>query len=203
MSHSSPHSSHPGFDHPILLGSEAFYEDTLYWLGRPQEVYRLLNEAVFPSISTWVRGDVETYRINHWNPDEVRTFLFPVVALGDHETLVLPCEGLLLCGTGSYYNPCDVAVIVLVQRPQELFSQLMYRIREVEATITRGPDVRMLSEQVNLTKRGQDYINTKYLIWPYALPSAAQDTLVKQGISLIKLSPKDTSRPFATSSSSA
>lgn len=86
--------------------------------------------------------------------------------------------------------------MVFVQQPQELFSQLMQRIRRAEATISRGPDVRMLSEQVNLAKRGQDYINTKYLVWPYALSGAAQDTLIQQGISLIRLSPQEAALPF-------
>jgi hypothetical protein len=119
-----------------------------------------------------------------------------VVALGDQETLVLSSEALLLCGIGNYYNPCDLAIVVFVQQPQELFSQLMQRIRRAEATISRGPDVRMLSEQVNLAKRGQDYINTKYLVWPYALSGAAQDTLIQQGISLIRLSPQEAALPF-------
>jgi hypothetical protein len=176
--------------------AEQFYENALCWLGRPQEVYRLLSEAVFPSVSTWVRGDVDSHSFNHWQPDELRTFLYPVVALGDVETVVLPSEALLLCGFGNYYNPCDVAIVVFVQRPQELFSQLMQRIRRSEATIIRGPEVWMLSEQVSLAKKGQDYINTKYLVWPFSLSGAAQDTLVKQGLSIIKLSPTDTSLPF-------
>ncbi len=182
---------------PNLLESEAFYEDSLCWLGRPQECYRLLSEAVFPAVSTWVRGDLDLHSFNHWQLEELRTFLYPVVSLGEHETLVLPSEAMLLCGTGNYYNPCDLAIIVFVQRPDELFSQLMQRIRQTESTICRGPDVTMLSEQVNLTQRGQDYINTKYVVWPFALPNSAIDTLVKQGLSIIKLSPTDTSRPFS------
>lgn len=126
----------------------------------------------------------------------MRTFLYPVVALGDQETLVLASEALLLCGSGNYYNPCDLAIVVFVQQPQELFSQLMQRIRRAEAIITRGPEVRMLSEQVSLAKRGRDYINTKYLVWPYALSAAAQDTLVKQGISIIRLSPQAAALPL-------
>ncbi|MDX2273749.1 MAG: hypothetical protein NW237_17610 [Cyanobacteriota bacterium] len=187
-------------DRSLLMESELFYEDALCWLGRPQEVYRLLSEAVFPSVSTWVRGDVDSHSFNHWQPEDLRTFLYPVVMLGDNETAVLSCEAMLLCGIGNYYNPCDVAIVVFVQQPEELFSQLMQRIRRAESTICRGPDVRMLSEQVNLAKKGQDYINTKYVVWPYALSSAAQDTLIKQGLSIIQLSPADTSRPFALTS---
>ncbi len=181
---------------PHLLESETFYEDSLCWLGRPAEAYRLLSEAVIPSVSTWVRGDVDIHSFNHWQREDVRPFLYPVVALGETETVMLPSEALLLCGIGNYYNPCDLAIVVFVQRPQELFSQLMQRIRQTEAVITRGPDVHMLSEQVNLTQRGQDYVNTKYLVWPFALPSYAQETLIKQGLSIIKLSPMDASRPF-------
>ncbi|MCJ2543532.1 hypothetical protein [Thermostichus vulcanus] len=182
---------------PHLLENESFYENALCWLGRPQEAYRLLSEAVFPSVSSWVRGEVDSHSFNHWQPEDVRTFLYPVVALGEHETLVLSSEALLLCGIGNYYNPCDLAIVVFVQQPQELFSQLMQRIRRAEAIISRGPDVRMLSEQVNLAKRGRDYINTKYLVWPYALSGAAQDTLIKQGISIIRLSPQEAALPFA------
>ncbi|MGQ9838892.1 MAG: hypothetical protein ACUVRV_13245 [Cyanobacteriota bacterium] len=182
---------------PHLLENESFYENALCWLGRPQEAYRLLSEAVFPSVSSWVRGEVDSHSFNHWQLEDVRTFLYPVVAMGEQETIVLSCEALLLCGIGNYYNPCDLAIVVFVQQPQELFSQLMQRIRRAEAIISRGPDVRMLSEQVNLAKRGQDYINTKYLVWPYALSSAAQDTLIKQGISIIRLSPQDAALPFA------
>ncbi|MEN9223426.1 MAG: hypothetical protein Q6M04_13415 [Thermostichus sp. BF3_bins_97] len=181
---------------PHLLENESFYENALCWLGRPQEAYRLLSEAVFPSVSSWVRGEVDSHSFNHWQPEDVRTFLYPVVAMGEHETIVLSSEALLLCGIGNYYNPCDLAIVVFVQQPQELFSQLMQRIRRAEATISRGPDVRMLSEQVNLAKRGRDYINTKYLVWPYALSGAAQDTLIKQGISIIRLSPQDAALPF-------
>lgn len=181
-----------------LLAPEAFYENALCWLGRPQEVYRLLSEAVFPTVSTWVRGDLDTHSVNHWQPHDLRPFLYPVVSLGETESMVLPAEALLLCGIGNYYNPCDLAIVVFVQRPQELFSQLMQRIRQAEAIVSRGPDVRMVLEQVNLTRRGQDYINTKYVVWPFALQAEAQDTLVKQGLSLIKLSPEDTSRPFVS-----
>jgi hypothetical protein len=178
-------------DRASLLSAEKFYEDSLCWLGRPKEVYRLLVETAFPSISTWVRGDVDTHGLNHWLPEEVRPFLYPVVSIGEEETLVLPCEALLLCGPGNYYNPCDLAIAVVVQRPQEIFSQLMLRIRQTESIISRGPDVRMLWEQVNLTRRGKDYINTKYLVWPYALSKLAQDTLLKQGVYLIRLSPAE------------
>lgn len=181
---------------PHLLENESFYENALCWLGRPQTAYRLLSEAVFPAISSWVRGEVDSYSFNHWQPEDVRTFLYPVVVLGDQETLVLASEALLLCGSGNYYNPCDLAIVVFVQQPQELFSQLMQRIRRAEAIITRGPEVRMLSEQVSLAKRGRDYINTKYLVWPYALSAAAQDTLVKQGISVIRLSPQAAALPL-------
>ncbi len=182
---------------PPLLEPEAFYEDALCWLGRSQEVYRLLSEAVFPAVSTWVRGDVDTHSLNYWQSHDLRSFLYPVVSFGETESLVLPAETLLLCGIGSYYNPCDLAIIIFVQRPQELFSQLMQRIRQTEAIITRGPDVRMTLEQVSLARRGQDYINTKYVVWPFALPTEAQDTLVKQGLSLIKLSPGETSRSYS------
>ncbi len=184
---------------PPLLENERFYENALCWLGRSQEAYRLLSEAVFPSLSSWVCGEVDTHSFNHWQPEDVRTFLYPVVALGEQETLVLSSEALLLCGVGTYYNPCDLAIVVFVQQPQELFSQLMQRIRRVEAVISRGPDVRMLSEQVSLAKRGRDYINTKYLVWPYALSSAAQETLIQQGISLIRLSPQEAALPFPES----
>ncbi|NJK64229.1 MAG: hypothetical protein HC921_17430, partial [Synechococcaceae cyanobacterium SM2_3_1] len=127
----------------------------------------------------------------------LRTFLYPVVSLKDQTSVVLPCETLMLCGIGNYYNPCDLAIVVFVQRPQELFSQLVQRIRATEAVISQGPEVWMQSEQVSLARQGNDYINTKYLVWPYALPSAAQDTLVKQGFSLIKLSPPDAARPMS------
>lgn len=179
---------------PLLLEPEAFYEDSLCWLGRPQEVYRLLSEAVFPAVSTWVRGDVDTHSLNYWHPHDLRSFLYPVMSFGDTESLVLPAEALLLCGIGSYYNPCDMAIVIFVQQPQELFSQLMQRIRQAEAIISRGPDVRMTLEQVSLARRGQDYINTKYVVWPFALQTEAQDTLVKQGLSLIKLSPSEAAR---------
>lgn len=181
----------------MLMDSEAFYEGSLCWLGRPQEAYRLLSEAVIPTVSTWVRGDVDTHSFNYWQPQDLRTFLYPVVSLKDQTSVVLPCETLMLCGIGNYYNPCDLAIVVFVQRPQELFSQLVQRIRATEAVISQGPEVWMQSEQVSLARHGHDYINTKYLVWPYALPSAAQDTLVKQGFSLIKLSPPDASQPMA------
>ncbi|MEN9266598.1 MAG: hypothetical protein Q6K99_10220, partial [Thermostichales cyanobacterium BF4_bins_65] len=67
--------------------AEEFYESALCWLGRPQEAYRLLNEAVFPSVSTWVRGDTELRSMNAWQSHELRPFLFPVVGL-DQETTV-------------------------------------------------------------------------------------------------------------------
>ncbi len=181
----------------MLMDSEAFYEGSLCWLGRSQEAYRLLSEAVIPAVSTWVRGDVDTHSFNYWQPHDLRTFLYPVVSLKDQTSVVLPCETLMLCGIGNYYNPCDLAIVVFVQRPQELFSQLVQRIRATEAVISQGPEVWMQSEQVSLARQGNDYINTKYLVWPYALPSTAQDTLVKQGFSLIKLSPPDAAGPMA------
>ncbi|MGF1576614.1 MAG: hypothetical protein ACFCU9_11890 [Cyanophyceae cyanobacterium] len=184
---------------------ESFYENTLVWLGRPQEAYRLLSEAMLPTMSTWVRGNMDTYGFNHWDLSEIRTFLFPVLTVnradGDTEAVVVPSEAMLLCGSGTYYNPCDLAIMLFVQRPEEPMSQLLQRIRHTEATVMRGPDMRMRSEQVNLTPKGQDYINTKYVVWPFDLRDPAQDTLIKQGFSLIKLSPQDASRPFATSGS--
>jgi len=41
-------------------------------------------------------------------------------------------------------------------------------------------------------KKGRDYINTKYVVWLYALPNSAQETLIKQGLSLIRLTPAET-----------
>ncbi|GAB4213262.1 MAG: hypothetical protein OHK0012_09050 [Synechococcales cyanobacterium] len=177
-----------------------FYESALCWLGRPQEAYRLLNEAVFPSVSTWVRGDTEQRSMNAWQSHELRTFLFPVVGLGEEETVMLPCEALLLCGLGSYYNPCDVGVLVFVQRPQERLSQLMQRVRQSEAWVNRSPEVMMGNEHVSLMKKGRDYINTKYIVWLCSLPPVAQETLIKQGLSLIRLSPEETFFPMPISS---
>jgi len=99
---------------------------------------------------------------------------------------------LLLCGMGSYYNPCDVGVLVFVQRPEERLSQIMQRIRLSEAWVNRSPEVMMGNEHVSLMKKGRDYINTKYVVWLHALPAIAQETLVKQGLSLIRLTPTET-----------
>lgn len=176
---------------PGLQVAQDFYESALCCLGRPQEAYRLLNEAVFPSVSTWVRGDTEQRSMNAWQPHELRPFLFPVVGL-EQETTVLPCEALLLCGMGSYYNPCDVGVLVFVQRPEERLSQIMQRVRLSEAWVNRSPEVMMGNEHVSLMKKGRDYINTKYVVWLYALPNSAQETLIKQGLSLIRLTPAET-----------
>ncbi|MEO0803679.1 MAG: hypothetical protein AAFY57_15565 [Cyanobacteria bacterium J06642_2] len=177
----------------------AFYEHALFWLGRSQHAYRLLSEAVFPPISSWVRGSVDSRTFNSWQIDDIRTFLYPVAAWGETETDLLTCEAILLCGYGNYYNPCDVAIAVFVQQPQELFSMLVQRVRRTEAIVSKGPQILMTTEHVSLAKKGRDYINTKYLIWPYSLSEAATDTLVKQGISLIELSPENALRPFPNS----
>lgn len=179
-----------------LPSAETFYEYALFWLGRSQHAYRLLSEAVFPPVSSWVRGSVDSRTFNSWQIDEIRTFLYPVAAWGEAETAVLSCESILLCGYGNYYNPCDVAIAVFVQKPNEPFSLLLQRVRKTEAIVSRGPQIMMTTEHVSLAKKGRDYINTKYLIWPYAMPEAATDTLVKQGISLIELSPENALRPF-------
>lgn len=170
--------------------SEQFYEHALCWLGRSRQVYRLLSEAVMPPVSTWVRGDSEARGLSAWQPSEIRTFLFPVVNFSDRETGVLTCEALLLCGNGNYYNPCDAALVVFVQRPQEAFSQLLQRIRQTEAMILRAPEIAMTTEHVSLSKRGQDYINTRYLIWPYQLSEAMADTLTAQAFCLITFAPQ-------------
>lgn len=175
---------------------EAFYEHALFWLGRSQHAYRLLSEAVFPPVSTWVRGQVDSRTFNSWQIDDIRTFLYPVAAWGETDTDVLSCEAILLCGYGNYYNPCDVAIAVFVQKPDESFSMLMRRVRQAEAIVSRGPQILMTTEHVSLAKKGRDYINTKYLVWPFSMPDAATDTLVKQGISLIDFSPENTLRPF-------
>jgi hypothetical protein len=161
-----------------------FYEQTLCWLGRPRESYRLLSESVIPRLATWVRGTVEDRSVKDWQPEDIEPILFPVVQIGDDAT-VLSCEALLLCGRGSYYNPCDVAIFVFVQRPEERFSALCIRIRATQAQILRGPSVSV--GEVNLTKKERDYINTKFLIWPHHLNPSESDTLVAQGFALIQL----------------
>ncbi|MEM8716652.1 MAG: hypothetical protein AAGE92_12910, partial [Cyanobacteria bacterium P01_G01_bin.4] len=121
----------------------------------------------------------------------------PVLAFEETNTTEVLCsEAMLLCGDGNYYNPCDVAIAVFVQRPQEPFSQLFQRIRLAEATILRGPRAMMTTEHVSLARTGTDYINTKYLIWPYRIRTAAIETLTKQGMSHIKLSPAEANLPF-------
>lgn len=193
---------YPSLPHPALPNSadlwqaQRFYEDALCWLGRPKDVYRLLSEAVFPPVSSWVRGNPHQRSFNSWQVDQIRTYLYPVVTFPNGEAEVLCCEALLLCGDGNYYNPCDVAICVFVQQPQEHFSQLLHRLRQAEAAICRGPNVTMTAIHVSLAKSGQDYINTKYLVWPHTVHPAAAETLVKQGISLVQLSTEDTSRPF-------
>lgn len=180
-----------------LEASQQFYEDALCWLGRPQTVYRLLSEAVIPPVSSWVRGSSSSHTFNSWRVEQIRTFLYPVLAFEqDNSTEVLCGEAMLLCGDGNYYNPCDVAIAVFVQRPQETFSQLFYRVRQAESTISRGPRAMMTTEHVSLARSGTDYINTKYLVWPYRIRPAGLDTLTKQGMSHIKLSPAETALPF-------
>ncbi|MEL7083776.1 MAG: hypothetical protein AAF268_02470 [Cyanobacteria bacterium P01_A01_bin.3] len=180
-----------------LAASQQFYEDALCWLGRPQYVYRLLSEAVLPPVSSWVRGSSSRHTVNSWQVEQIRTFLYPVLAFEETNTTEVLCsEAMLLCGDGNYYNPCDVAIAVFVQRPQEPFSQLFQRIRLAEATILRGPRAMMTTEHVSLARTGTDYINTKYLIWPYRIRTAAIETLTKQGMSHIKLSPAEANLPF-------
>lgn len=179
-----------------LATARQFYENALCWLGRPQEVYRLLSEAVIPPVSSWVRGSTGRHSFNSWQVAQIRTFLYPVVAFEDNLTEVLACEALLLCGDGSYYNPCDIAIAVVVQQPQESFSQLLYRLRQAEAIVLRGPRAMMTTEHVSLAREGKDYINTKYLVWPYSLRPAEIKTIAKQGFSLVELSPSDTALPF-------
>ena len=180
-----------------LAASQQFYEDALCWLGRPQYVYRLLSEAVLPPVSSWVRGSSSSYTVNSWQVEQIRTFLFPVLAFEETNTTEVLCsEAMLLCGDGNYYNPCDVAIVVFVQRPQEPFSQLFHRIRQAEALVLRGPRAMMTTEHVSLARTGTDYINTKFLIWPYRIRTAAFETLTKQGMSHIKLSPAETALPF-------
>ncbi len=161
-----------------------FYEQTLCWLGRPRESYRLLSESVIPRLATWVRGTVEDRSVKDWQPEDIEPILFPVAQIG-HDATVLSCEALLLCGTGSYYNPCDVAIFVFVQRPEERFSALCVRVRATQAQVLRGPSVSV--GEVNLTKKDRDYINTKFLIWPHNLKPCESDTLVAQGFALIQL----------------
>lgn len=180
-----------------LAASQQFYEDALCWLGRPQYVYRLLSEAVLPTVSSWVRGSSGRHSVNSWQVEQIRTFLYPVLVFEDANTTEVLCsESMLLCGDGNYYNPCDVAIVVFVQRPQEPFSQLFRRIRQAEATILRGPRAMMTTEHVSLARAGTDYINTKFLIWPYRMRSAEIETLTKQGMSHIKLPPAETALPF-------
>jgi hypothetical protein len=161
-----------------------FYEETLCWLGRPRESYRLLSESVIPRLATWVRGTVEDRSVKDWQPEDIDPILFPVAQIG-HDATVLSCEALLLCGSGSYYNPCDVAIFVFVQRPEERFSELCVRIRATQAQILRGPSVSV--GEVNLTRKERDYINTKFLIWPHHMKPSESDTLVAQGFALIQL----------------
>ncbi|MGK7906499.1 MAG: hypothetical protein AB4040_04630 [Synechococcus sp.] len=185
-----------------LAASQQFYEDAVCWLGRPQNVYRLLSEAVLPPVSSWVRGSSNHHTFNSWRVEQIRTFLYPVMAFEqENSTEVLCSEAILLCGDGNYYNPCDVAIAVFVQRPHEAFSQLFQRVRQAESTILRGPRAMMTTEHVSLARTGTDYINTKYLVWPYRVRPAAIETLTKQGISHIKLSPAETALPFLQASS--
>jgi hypothetical protein len=162
---------------------QLFYEYTLCCLGRAQEVYHLISESVMPRLSTWVRGQTDERSVRNWQPDEIQPILFPVVNIGD-ETVILPCEALILCGIGSYYNPCDLALLVLVQRVGEPFSRLIWRLREVEAQVRRGPDVTI--GNISLSQGNRDYINRKFLIWPVNLEPSQQDTLAEQGILLIQ-----------------
>ncbi len=162
---------------------ETFYETALCCLGRSQEVYRMISEAVLPRLSTWVRGQTDERSMRNWQPSELRPILFPVVNIG-HDAVVLPCEALLLCGIGSYYNPCDLALFALVQRPGETLSRLVLRLRQVEAEIRRGPEVTI--GDISLNPNGRDYINRKFLIWPTNLTSLQQETLSEQGFSLIQ-----------------
>jgi hypothetical protein len=161
-----------------------FYEQTLCWLGRPRESYRLLSESVIPRLATWVRGTVEDRSVKDWQPEDIDPILFPVAQIG-HDATVLSCEALLLCGSGSYYNPCDLAIFVFVQRPEERFSELCIRVRTTQAQVLRGPSVSV--GEVNLTRKERDYINTKFLIWPHNLKLSESDTMVAQGFALIQL----------------
>ncbi|WP_287129997.1 hypothetical protein [Candidatus Cyanaurora vandensis] len=165
-----------------------FYEYALCQLGRPQEVYRLISESVMPKLSTWVRGQTDERSMRSWQPDEMQPILFPVVNIG-HETVVMPCEALVLCGLGSYYNPCDLALLVLVQRPGESLSQLMLRLRQVEAHVRRGPDVTIAlgsTGDISLSQGSRDYINRKFLVWPEDLDALQLETLTAQGAALIQ-----------------
>ena len=183
-----------------LEASRQFYEDALCWLGRPKSVYRLLSEAVLPPVASWVRGSSSRHSFNSWGVEQIRTFLYPVLAFEEtNSTEVLCGEALLLCGDGNYYNPCDLAIAVFVQRPQETFSQLFYRVRQAEAIVLRGPRAMMTTEHVSLARTGKDYINTKYLVWPYRIRSAEVDTLTRQGISHVKLSPAEAALPLMRS----
>ena len=163
-----------------------FYEDSLCWLGRPREAYRLLSEGVLPRLSTWLRGQSDTKSVRDWQPGEVRPILYPVATFGEKSAL-LTCEALLLCGSGSYYNPCDLAVLVFVQRPDEKASQLLQRLRCTEAIIRQGADVSV--EQVNLSKSKRDYINSRFLIWPYRFTPSQEETCTEQGFSLVRFAP--------------
>ncbi|WP_218079894.1 hypothetical protein [Anthocerotibacter panamensis] len=162
---------------------QMFYEYALCRLGRAQEVYRLISESVMPSLSTWVRGQTDVRSMRSWQFDELRPILFPVVNIG-HETVVLSCEALVLCGIGSYYNPCDLALLVLVQRPGESLSRLILRLREVEAQIRRGPEVTI--DNISLNQSTRDYINRKFVVWPTDLDAMQLETLAEQGFTLIQ-----------------
>lgn len=168
------------------LDAASFYEYALCWLGRPREAYRLLSEAVIPQLTTWLRGQTDTRSMRDWQPTEVRPILYPVVTCAESST-PLTCEALLLCGSGSYYNPCDLAVLVFVQRPGEPMSALIQRLRVTEALIRRGPDVTI--NQISLSMNKRDYINHRFLIWPLELTVAQEETLTEQGFALIRLAP--------------
>jgi hypothetical protein len=163
-----------------------FYEHALCWLGRSREAYRLLSEAVIPKLSTWLRGQTDTKSVRDWQPSQVRPILYPVVTCGEVSN-PLTCESLLICGSGSYYNPCDLAALVFVQRPGEPMSQLIQRLRSTEALIRRGPDVTI--ENISLAKNKRDYINHRFLVWPYQVTTAQEETLTEQGFALIRLAP--------------
>jgi hypothetical protein len=162
---------------------ELFYEYALCCLGRKQEIYRLISESVLPRLSTWVRGQADERSMRNWKPDEMRAVLFPVVNIG-HEAVVLPCEALLLCGIGNYYNPCDLALFILIQRPGERLSQLLLRIRAVESQIRRGPDVTI--GDISLSQTARDYINRKFCVWPVDLDATQQETLAAQEVTIIE-----------------
>jgi len=168
------------------IGAVEFYENALCWLGRPREAYRLLSECVIPRLSTWLRGQTDTRSVRDWQPKDVRSLLYPVVTCAE-TSAPLTCEALLLCGTGSYYNPCDLAVLVFVQRPDERMSELVQRLRATEALIRRGPDVTV--EQISLAKTKRDYINHRFLVWPYRLTLPQEETLTEQGFALLRLAP--------------